>query len=91
MEVDGQKFDVWCIGTMAFEMFSGLTLYRKMKKRKCRSNDWHKEVYPVLKKLLQVWNFFKYCLWYNLADLKYPLLLLMNNIPHNRVMEIISS
>lgn len=54
-EVNGKSFDVFAIGTMAFEIFTGMSLLREASKWHSLVN-WHAQVYPVLQDSLQVWN-----------------------------------
>lgn len=52
-EVNGKSFDVYAIGTTAFELFTGMALLREASKWHSLV-DWHAQVYPVLQDCLQV-------------------------------------
>ena len=47
-EVNGKKFDIWSMGTLAFEIFTKMTLLMEASKLK----GWHEQVFPIIQKNL---------------------------------------
>lgn len=56
-ELDGKKLDVWCIGTLAIEIFTGMSLLKRFSTwDKRRLTSWYTQVYPIIQNSIRVWK-----------------------------------